>query len=427
LPYTQYSRGAFLQELAQALDDSNRVYWVQDELDRALNEALLHWGALTSYWTASGTFQSLPNQPFHDLSIQLPSLRSRTFTMGSIVREIQYHLLEPASGVAGTGMTDQFTITQITNAVIRRRNQLVLDIGTPLSYTTIPTAPASSVPLDNAMALVSRAAWIDQATGVVTPLRRSDEFAAQAFNPLWNLNPGRPYAFSQAESMPGVMLLIPPAAKAGSVHLTYVATQALAVDEATVLQVPDELALAVKYGALYELLSTNSQGYDPIRSKYAKERYDAIVEIAKTRRSILRVRCDDTPLPLTTIAELDAGKPNWQTGTGLPRIAGCAYDLLALYRVPSTPHDIRCEVAQTAPIGSSFVEVGREEIPYLLDYCRHILQIKVGGVEFVQSMPLYDNFMRGAAQRSKFLATKARYLAPLFGQPTLEAQAHPAA
>lgn len=432
MSYAQYTRAAFTTELAQALNDTGNVYWALDELNRALNEALLVWGAATSYWTARGVFPTVASTPFYDLSQQLPALRARAYTFAHLTKEIQYHLLEPANGVSGASMTDQFTIGQITAALKRLRNQFVLDTRLPQTFAAAATIspPIDTIQLDNSVGLITRAAWTDAVTGIVTPLRRSDTFAAQAYQPIWNLTPAKPYAYSQAERMPGTMMLIPPPLASGSAHLTYVETLNLTIADGTSFAVPDEFAWAVKYGALQEVLSTNSQGYDPIRSRYCAERYKAAIEMAKERRSILRVRSNDVPLSLATLADLDSGKPYWQTGTGAPKVAACAYDLLAFYRVPSTVYSITCDVVKTAPLPAAagdYIQVGREELPYIFDYCRHILMLKIGGTEFVQSMPLYDNFLKGAAQRGGFIESKARYLTPLFTQPQQEERELPAA
>ncbi len=425
--YSQYTRSQFTSELAIALSDPNHTYWALDELERALNEALLHWGALSSYWTTSGLFDTVANTPFYDLSAELPALRTRAYTLGNLYKEIQYHLFEPATGVAGGGIgaTDQFTITQITNALARRRNQFVIDSRIPLTFSqvNVPAPPVDTMAITQDVALIARAAWIDAATGVVTPLRRTDTFAAQSYSPIWNLNPGKPYGYSQVESMPLTLILVPPPLASGAIHLTYAKTITMAVADATLLQVPDEFAGTIKWGALYEILSTNSQGYDPIRTKYALERYTAGIELTAMLRSVMRVRANNIVLPVTTLARLDAGTPYWQTGTGPIEKVACAYDLLAFKSVPGAVYSITCDVVQAAPLPTAdgdFIQVGPEEMGYLMDYCRHILQFKVGGVEFVQSMPLYDNFLKGATQRNKLIAAKARYLTPLFNQPQLQ-------
>jgi len=83
------------------------------------------------------------------------------------------------------------------------------------------------------------------------------------------------------------------------------------------------------------------------------------------------------------------------------------------------------DTVRTAPLPvlpADFVQIGREELPYIFDYARHILSFKLGGSEFVSTMPLYDNFLRGAAQRNKILAAQARYLTALFEQPQKAAE-----
>jgi hypothetical protein len=428
MAYTQTTQTQFIAELAVALGDSSLIFWSSDELARALHEALLLWGALTSYWVTSSTFNTVASTAFYNLSVECPTYRRRDYTFEDLTTEIQHHLLEPqAAGVPGTGMTSQFTVSQITAALKRRRNQFVIDSHLPLTTTTVSpgSPPDNTIDLPQDLAVIDRAAWKVTSTGVYSPLSRTDPYAAQAFSPLWSLNPGKPYAYSQAESMPLAMVLVPPPLVAGSAHLIYAQTLDLTVANGTSFAVPDEFAHAIKWGALYDLLSTNNPGYDPLRAAYCLERYQATLTAAAMARSMLRVRINSSPVPLATIAEIDDGKPSWQTGTGTPTTAAAAYDLLTFYRVPNGVYQIGVDLVQAAPIpasGSTAIQMGREELPYLYDYCRHILSWKMGGAEFVSTMPLYDNFLAGAARRNKLLETKARYLTSLFQRADLTDQ-----
>lgn len=419
--YSQFTQAQFVNELASTLGDPGLVFWASDELTRALHESLLIWGALTSYWITPGSFTTASNVAFYDLSVQLPTLRRRSRTLGDLAREVQYHLLEPqANGVSGAGMTSQFTVGQIVNALKRRRNEFVIDTHLPL--TTIALAGGSQVDLPQSVAAVDRVTWKETATGVYSPLSRTDPYAAQAFEPLWQLNPGNPYGYSQAESQPLKLTIVPPPRSPGSVELVYAESLDLAANDSAVLGVPDEFSWAIKWGALYDLLSTNNPGYDPVRAKYCLERYTASLDIAAFARSMTRVRVGGENIPLVTAAELDAGTWHWQTGSGKPRKAIAAYDLLSFYRVPNGAYTINLDVVQAAPISSVNVEAGREELPYLMDYCRHILSWKMGGAEFVNTMPLYDNFLAGAAKRNKRLETRVRYLTSLFQRADLTDQ-----
>lgn len=428
MAYTQVTESQFIAELAASLGDPDLVFWTSDELRRALHESLLAWGALCSYWTTSASFSTVANTALYDLSQELPTLRRRDYAFGNLVTEIQHHLLEPAAaGTAGTGMTPQFSINQITAALVRRRNQFVIDAHLPLTTTTLtpPAPPANSVPLPQDVAVIDRAAWTDTDTVTSWSLSRTDFYAAQAYSPLWSLNPGKPYGYSQAESMPGSLTLVPPPSGAGTIHLIYAQTLELIPNDAVSFAIPDEWAWALKWGALYDLLSTHNPGYDPLRAKYCQERYQNALDIAAMAHSMLRVRVNGSPVPLATIAEMDCAKPFWATSLGVPSQAAAAYDLLALYRVPRGAYTISLDLVQAAPLttgAGDYVQAGREELPYLYDYCRHILSWKMGGAEFISTMPLYDNFLAGAARRNKRLETKVRYLTSLFQRADLTDQ-----
>lgn len=430
MAYSQYTLGTFTSELASALSDPNLVYWTSDEIARAICEGLLYWGGLTSYWTARGSLSTTSGTSFYDLSALLfdstPALlRRRAYTLGNLTTEIQYHLFENPAGTSGSGMTDQFAISQITNALIRRRNQFVIDSRIPLTaaeFSTV-TPPDGRVALDQTIAVIQRAAWKDGVTGLWTPLRRTDPIASQSFNPIYNLAPGLPFSYSQAEGMPLSLDLIPPPVASGDMHLIYGKTIPMAVADGTTFAVPDEFACALKYGALYELTSTESPGFDPLRAKYCMERYTAAIAAAGAQHSVLRVLVNGRIVALDALENLDCGRPSWMSQRGLPNLAACAFDLLGLSATPNAAYSVIADVSATAPIpaaADNAIQIGREEIPYLFDYCRHILMLKVGGDEFTATMPLYDNFLKGAAQRNTLIGAKARYLTPLFSTPKLQ-------
>ena len=88
------------------------------------------------------------------------------------------------------------------------------------------------------------------------------------------------------------------------------------------------------------------------------------------------------------------------------------------------------DVVRSAPLPAAttdFIQLGREEIPYLMDYCRHVLSFKMGGSDFLATMALYDNFLSGAKQRNKLLIDKIPYLDPLFNPNQKQEGAEPAA
>jgi hypothetical protein len=96
MPYTQFTMAGLSQHIGILLDDPGEKYWVAEEKYLAIYEALRVWGAHTNYWRERGAFVLSPSapSPFYDLSTLLPTLRSRTWTLGQMVRDVQYMCLE---------------------------------------------------------------------------------------------------------------------------------------------------------------------------------------------------------------------------------------------------------------------------------------------------------------------------------------------
>jgi hypothetical protein len=147
--YSQVSLGTLTSQISGILDDAGQVYWTAPEIQYAIWEALRYWGALTNYWRARGAFALSPGTPYYDLSVQLPALRTRSWTLGQMTQEIQYLLLEAPNGISGVGMSGQVSVSTILSAIQRARNRFALDSKIPLSIhrTQASTPPDGLVTL----------------------------------------------------------------------------------------------------------------------------------------------------------------------------------------------------------------------------------------------------------------------------------------
>jgi hypothetical protein len=433
--YTQYTQDSLVAAISTAMGDPTNLYWLQDEIARAINEALLYWGALTAYWRDRGTFSTTPSTPFYDLSAQLPALRARTYAVDDITREVQYALFELSTGVPGTGLTLQFTPAQITSAVMQAADQFGIDCTLPLNFSNfdIGTAPPDGrMALDQTIVAVSRVAFRDVTTGIWTILRREDEWSAQSIMPQWNLNPGTPQAYAMADAPPLVLQMLPAPVNSGTIHILFSEALPLTPTGPTsLLYIPNEFVLSIKWYALYLLLNSYNEGYDPYRAKYALERYRQVVATTDSMCSVNRIQVNGQLLPLDTIWNLDAAVPWWMNTTGLPAYAASTADVICLVPMAgASPCSVLCDVVCSAPLpvlGTDYIQLGREEIPYIIDYVCHILSFKIGGTEFGSTFGLYDNFLAGARQRNQLLSTRVRYLTSLFEQAELNEELMPTA
>ena len=428
-PYTDVTLAQFITQISSLMDDTAQVYWTVDEIQSTVHEALLYWGALTGYWRTRATFNACPfvqqfqgtawAPPYVDLSQQLPLLRTRAYTLGQLVKEIQTALMESSSGVSGTGMSGQISVTAIISAVQDARNKFVLDARLPLSYHwPVASTPQSGIiTLPDASVYVHRLAWQDSG-GQWTPLWRQDSWAIDYSHPDWTVRAGAPKSYSESELAPLMLELAPPPLGGGSVEAFTVDSLPLAVADATPLGLPDEWIHALKYKALSILLSSSSQLNDPLRAQYCQKRYEQYIEFSLSAISVLRVQVNGVPMPLDSLSSYDASNPYWMNTSGPPESAVCMYDWVALIPAQLDQlYGVAVDITPTAPLPNltGYMPVGLEDLPNIEKYVRHALSFKCGGKEFTSTMSEYDGYMRAVDGRKRINKAKIQYLEPLFG------------
>lgn len=430
MPYSQYTLATLSAQLGVLLDDQNELYWTALEKQYAIQEFLRVWGAYTSYWRARGTFNLVPGQSFYALNTVLPTLRTRTWTLNQMCQEIQFCCLEAANGIAGTGMSGQISVQSILQSIQRARNQVVIDARLPYTYNAAPFAtptPDGLLTFPQTSVYVHRASWQDALSGTWTNLWRDDSWGIDKADPTWTLEPGQPQMYSEAEQAPLALQVVPAPVASGVIDAVTVDSLLIdTTDPTATFQIPDEWVHAIKYAALQDIFSSESQNKDALRAQYAQMRYEQAMDFARNARSIIRLLYAGVPLPIDSFAALDAASPFWRNQTGVPEMAGVLLDFLAFSPgTPNAAYGIVADVVRSAPIptaASDPIQIGAEDIPHLIDYVTHVLTFKCGGNEFRESFAQYDSFLDAVAGRTGINRAKIRYLVPVLGQSTKEQQ-----
>lgn len=436
MPYTQLTLAQFIPQVSSLMDDRSQLYWTAPEIQSAVYEGLQVWAAHTAYWKKRGAVTIGPfSQPFTgptpsasyiDLSAQFPALRSRTYTLQQMVQRIQWMLLENPGGISGPGMSGQVPVAAILNAIQYARNRFVIDTRLPITYHAQPYASPDGlgmVTFQQTSAYVHRAVWQDIG-GAWSPLWRQDSWAVDRGLPLWTTDPGVPYAYSEAENSPLQLQLVPPPIRAGNLEALTVDSLMMNLNaSSSIFGIPDEWVHGVTYGALSQLLTNGAQIADPLRAEYAEMRYTQCTAGAALARSVIRGLINGQPANLVPLSEVDAGTYNWVNQYGPCDLLGVLYDIVV--PVPgllSLPTGLSFDMATSAPLPalSDYIQLGDEELGELTNYVMHTLLFKCGGLEFKQSLGLYDSFMKAAANRNFITASKIQYLSAVLGQPQAE-------
>src|SRR6266699_25486 len=417
MSYAHTSFSQLKTQLAARLGDSNKTFWIDDELRILLKESLRTYGLLSGFWRERGQFSTTAGVAFYDLPTQLSdNLLTYSVTDREIIQALQFHLLESASTQASWPGTAQFTYSQVTSAIQRRLNQFLSDTGVVVNRSIDSTSTKNSrrsVP--DTVIDVRRVAWIE--SNVYTHLWEEDERALTASNMAWSTARDAPAAYSVMAIRPITLQIAPPPSAAGTVELLTVDTGPTLTPSsaATVLGIPDDLTPAVKWGALADLLAQDGEGRDLERAQFAEKRYQQYVALARLLPVIVHSMINCTPVWTCAVQELDAANPQWQNISGTPvDIAVASQNLIALSPVPNNATTtVTLDVVERTPMpanDSAQVQIGREELEAIIDYAEHLALFKVGGALFMATEHVANNFLLQAITYNQRISASARYL-----------------
>lgn len=137
----------------------------------------------------------------------------------------------------------------------------------------------------------------------------------------------------------------------------------------------------------------------------------------------MRVTFNGKPLNVTSLDQLDNGRPNWEgeittTGGDVPTTvdswAPAGLALIAIWPADAAGgNDLMCDGILATPIltdDDDYIDIGEEDVDTLLDYCEHLCQFKEGGAEFQASVETgYKSFLSAAATRNSMLMASAKF------------------
>ena len=197
--------------------------------------------------------------------------------------ELQCRLQEPEDN-GFTFPSVMWTHDEVAGYLNQRQQRFLSDTLLLGSETTIAcTAHQQRHALPNDTIAIIVAAWIDATSGRPYPLGRGDHWEADHGEPLWELTPGLPLLFNDAEVRQGEIMVLPPPVLPGEVHLVYVGLPAVlgSLLASEIFTVPDEYVPAVMYGVMADMLGKVGEAHDPGRAAYCESRYAEGVEAAK--------------------------------------------------------------------------------------------------------------------------------------------------
>lgn len=414
MPYTQPTLTAAIAALASRLNDQSNIHWTAAELQTYLVEALRTWSVWTQQWRDRGSFTTTINEAFYDLTVELPTLRGQSVTNWDLTLDVEYSLLEPPSANVWIG-TDQFDLSQISNAIQRRRDQFLKETGVQLTRTTdlAVAAPVNGrYAFPEAVLNVRRFVWTPVATMFGKPLMRTDDWAANHYSPGWPISPlDSPFAYSVSTTPPLSAQLIPPPTTTGNVdYLSINAGAALDPTTETVLGIPDDYGWIIKYGALADLLGGDGLALDAARAQYCEQRWQQGIDMARAAQVVLAARINGVPVGVGALSDADVYSPMWQLVARVPKkFLLTGQNFIASWPPPGAtggPWTFAFDVVRNAPVpavGADILQISQDVYDSILDIAQHLALLKEGPGQLQLSMGLFERAQRAAGITINFI------------------------
>lgn len=395
------------QQLALRLADTGNVYWADAENGLYIQKALRMFNAFTYTWKIDFTYS--PATLWNSLATLAGSPRLRTLTDTDAYVNMEYMLLEPATGGTWTGTT-QFNIDDLSQALQHRRDEMlqVSNCNQSLMTAIALTPNTRRTTLPDTVIDVARVRYIP-VTGSATTLYRDDTVALEFYQaPVYQQTPATPQTFSLSSEPPLSWDVNVPPAQPGTYEAVVLESGAAFVPPAaTLLNVPDDFAWALEWGALADLLGRESEATDRERAAYCLRRYqDGLNLLLKTPWVILG-NVTGIATSVDSIAAIDRYMPEWDsnpTGFGPVVVVG-GIDFLAAPTGTSTG----VTVLGNAPVpvlDADFVQVSRSNWGTVLDLAQSLACFKMGGAEFKEGLELESRAIQAcAAENSRLKST----------------------
>lgn len=413
------------QALALRLNDVNNTRWAKAELNLYLAETLRSWNALTATWVSDWTTTYVQPNPatlpvwnstgndFNSLvGANSSSPRYQTLTDAYLYTVAQYMLLEPPTGNATWTGTNQFSLADFTQALQRRRDQILqaTDCNVGPFSTTLELNPGTNRVLLPDTVLDMRRVRYVPVQGSPATLFRSDGLAFEYFTNGFEQTTGQPLEWDVLAS-PQLAVTFDAMANQPNLLdcLAILSGPAIAPPTASPLLIPDDWSWVLKWGMMADMLSKETESIDPQRAAYCLQRFAEGLKLMKALPWVLQARIQNIPVDTMSVYEMDDFNYEWQSNpSAQTQVVRGGIDLFAMCPVipAGTSQSVTLVMVGNMPIPAADgdeIQVSRDVLDAIIDEAQHLAQFKDGFTDLEQSMSLHKNFIRAAVETNSRL------------------------
>ena len=343
-------------------------------------------------------------------------------------------LLEPPTGNATWTGTNQFSLADFTQALQRRRDQILqatdCNVG-PFSTTLGIAGGTNRVLLPDTVLDMRRVRYVPSLTAPAT-LFRSDGLAFEYFTNGFEQTVGQPLEWDVLAS-PQLAITFDAMANQPNLLdcLAILSGPAIAPPTASPLLIPDDWSWVLKWGMMADMLSKETESIDPQRAAYCLQRFEEGLKLMKALPWVLQARIQNIPVATMSVYEMDDFNYEWQSNpSAQTQVVRGGIDLFAMCPVipAGTSQSVTLVMVGNMPIPAADgdeIQVSRDVLDAIIDEAQHLAQFKDGFTDLEQSMSLHKNFIRAAVETNSRLEESGIFESTLRPPVSRSEQAEP--
>lgn len=414
-------------QLAQKLNDTGNITWVDSERKAYLTEALRFWNVITSYWPQDHTFTLDPplasDWSFLNDTSTGASPRAQTLTVNDLYTILCFHLLERSV----TNLTSQFSLDDFQTATQQVRDEMLQQTAANMAVLAgVSITPGTNrTYLPDTTLDVRRMRYVGEISGVTNTLVKGDSNSFLRFSPGYRQKTGTPARYDILGSPPLALTVDVAPNEPNAIELLVMNAGSAITSGSDPLQIPDDWMPVLKWGVLFELLSKEAESTDHGRANYAKKRYEEGLRAISSQPWLLNGYLNNEAADIVPVIGKDRFSVNWQDNSAAwPSIVVGGVDLVAPCPIPSvsvppSPSDslaVTLTMVGNAPIPATdgdFVQAPRDVLDAILDYAQWLAAFKLAGDEQFEAEPLYQSFVQYAMKTNSKLALSGIFASDL--------------
>jgi len=418
-PYTYQTYAQIRQAIALRLSDTGNVFWADSEIGLYLLEAIRTWNALTGFWVTRQVTTINASTPNWFSTNDTGSARIYTQQDINLYPVILFHLLEQQLAAGAWNGTTQFSLADMTQALDRRQVEIVqlcgLNLSNPAPYAVLPATTRTLI-LSDTILDIKRCRYLPVSSAPAQTLFRGDSTSFAYFSPTYRQTPQIPQNYSLSDQFPLTLEVDYPSPVNGQLDLIQVNSPTVTnMPSFTPLSLPDDWTWILKWAVLMDMLGKQSEAQDSLRFQYAKARYIEGVQLLQTMPWLLECLINEAPVGIESVLERDQFDSGWESNLNTRQsviVAGPELMSLAVRPTGGTTLGLSVKIVQSAPVPSNdtdIVQVPRDVMDAIVDYAVHLSAFKMGGAEFTDTIPLFDNFRTVAKSYNQRLSNLALF------------------